>query len=117
MQDVRSDYHNTGGARNPFLEFAERTRRQRRKAAAALEPKDQGRAAAATVEALMFCLRVRGTAALKEPKVARRVSELSEPQMHEVCARLQKLKPEIAGAWSVNEVEKLVNAWAVYHDR
>ena len=86
MQDVCSNYHDTNGTRNPFLEFAERTRRQRCKAAAALEPKEQGRAAAATVEALMFCLRVRGTAALKEPKVSRRVSELSEPQMHEVRA-------------------------------
>jgi DNA-directed RNA polymerase specialized sigma54-like protein len=143
-------YHNTGSARNPFVEFAERVRaRQRRKAAATAagqRPHDddhlkflrrlmqpnvslervqremyqrhfQDHAAASTVEALMFCLRERGTAALKEPKVSRRVRELSEPQMHEVCARLQKLKPEIAGAWSVNEVENLVNTWAVYHDR
>ena len=83
------------------------------------KPRGNGRktAAASTIEALMFCLRERGTAALKEPTVLRRISELSEPQMHEVCARLQKLKPEIARAWPVNEVEKLVNTWAVYHER
>jgi transposase len=116
MQDVRSNYHDTNDARNPFVEFAERVRSRRPLKAAATNERKRKAAAASTVEALMFCLRERGTAALKQPKVSRRVSELSEPQMHEVCARLQKLKPEIARAWSVNEVEKLVNAWAVYHE-
>jgi hypothetical protein len=42
MQNVRSNYHDTNGARNPFVEFAERVRsRRRRKAAAtAVEPED-----------------------------------------------------------------------------
>jgi hypothetical protein len=41
MQDVHSNYHDTNGARNPFVEFAERARRLRRKAAAtAVKPED-----------------------------------------------------------------------------
>src|SRR5690348_5725457 len=101
---------------DPFLEFAARELARPKTAAATVEPEDHltflrrlmadevslehaqrkmyqrhfhGRAAAATVEALMFCLRERRTTALKEPKVSRWVRGLSEPQMHEVCARLQ----------------------------
>jgi hypothetical protein len=77
----------------------------------------QGCAAAATVEALVFGLRERETAALREPKVRRRIGELSEQQMHEVCARLQKLTPEIAAPWSADKVERLVEAWAALHAR
>ena len=73
----------------------------------------QGRAAAATVEALVFGLRERGTAALREAKVRRRIGELSEQQLHEVCGRLQKLNPEMP--WSADKVERLVEAWAACH--
>src|SRR5262245_1973247 len=38
-------------------------------------------AAAATIEALMFGLRNRGTKALKEPQVQRRVGELNDAQL------------------------------------
>jgi hypothetical protein len=76
-----------------------------------------GRAAASTVEALMLGLRARGIAALKEAPVRRRLSELSEQQLHEVCARLQRLKPEIAKAWSGDEVRLLIKAWAACHGR
>jgi hypothetical protein len=73
------------------------------------------RAAASTVEALMLGLGERGTAALKEAPVRQRLDQLSEAQLHEVCARLQKLKPEIARAWSPDEIERLVEAWAADH--
>jgi transposase len=68
-------------------------------------------AAASTVEALMFALR-RGGSALNESSNLRRLRELSEPQLHEVCARLQKFKPHIARAWTPAEVEALVGTWA-----
>ena len=54
----------------------------------------QGRAATSIIEALMVGLRERGTAALKEPKVQRRLGELSAEQLREVIARLIKLRPQ-----------------------
>ena len=63
-----------------------------------------------TVEALMFSLRERGTKALEEPNTKRRLSELSNQQVIEVGDRLQKLKPEIARAWSVEGVKLLLRA-------
>ena len=69
-----------------------------------------GRAAAATVEALMYSLRERGLAALKEASVQRRLAALSEAQLHEVAQRLERLKPEIARAWTADEVVRLVGA-------
>jgi hypothetical protein len=70
----------------------------------------KGRAAASTVEALMLGLRERGTAALSEAKVQRRLFELSDQQVIEVGNRLQKLKPEIARAWTAAEVQALFKA-------
>ena len=69
-----------------------------------------GGAPAATVEALMFSLRERGTKALSEPDVKRRLFELSDQQVIEVGDRLQKLKSEIARAWSTEEVKLLLRA-------
>lgn len=69
-------------------------------------------AAPTTVEALMLSLRERSTAALLEPDCQRRLSELSEDQMIEVAVRLQKLKPEIAPAWSAEQVDALFEAKA-----
>jgi hypothetical protein len=64
-----------------------------------------------TVEALMFSLRERGTKALEESATKRRLSELSDQQVVEVGDRLQKLKPEIARAWSsIEEVKLLLQA-------
>jgi hypothetical protein len=100
-------------ATNPFLEFAARVRARRHNK----QHHFQGRAAAATVEALVFGLRERGTAALREPKVRHRIGELSEPQVHEVCARLQKLNPEITAPWPVDKIEQLVEAWVASHAR
>jgi hypothetical protein len=68
-----------------------------------------------TVEALMFSLRERGTAALVERDTRRRISELNEKQLIEIGDRLQRLKPEIARAWTPDEVGVLVDVWGGLH--
>jgi hypothetical protein len=68
-------------------------------------------AAQITVEALMFSLRSRGLRALSESDTQRRLSELDDAQVPEVVVRLQKLKPEIARAWSSEEVRALIRIW------
>jgi hypothetical protein len=68
-------------------------------------------AAVSTVETLMLGLRERGTKALTEPAVQRRLSELSETQLREVGERLQNLKPHIAKAWDADAVVFFVSAW------
>jgi uncharacterized protein HemY len=50
-------------------------------------------AASSTVEALMYSLRERGAAALKEPPTQRRLAELSSAQVREVIGRLMRLRP------------------------
>jgi hypothetical protein len=67
----------------------------------------RGRAAESSVEALMFSLRS-GVSALKRPDTLRRLSELSEAQLREVAVRLQKFKPEIAPAWTIEDVKIVV---------
>jgi hypothetical protein len=69
-----------------------------------------GGAPRATVEALMFSLRERGTKALEEATTKRRLFELGEQQAIEVGNRLQPLRPEIARAWNAAEVEILFQA-------
>ena len=59
----------------------------------------------------MFAMRS-GAKALSEPSNQRRLKELSEAQLHEVCARLQKFKANIARAWTQAEIEGLVTIWA-----
>jgi hypothetical protein len=71
-------------------------------------------AAASTVEALVYQLR-RGGTELSNPNARRRLLELSEQQLHEVSARLQKFMPHIARAWSPSEVELLVQLWSDLH--
>jgi hypothetical protein len=66
------------------------------------------RAAASTIEALMFSLRSRGAQALGEPEVLRRLSQLDYAQLREVAIRLQKLEPHIAPAWTLDEVGVLL---------
>jgi hypothetical protein len=63
-----------------------------------------------TVEALMLGLRERGVQALKVPAVKQRLSELSDDQIIEVGNRLQRLKPEIARAWTADEVKQLLRS-------
>ena len=74
----------------------------------------RGRAASSTVEALVFSLRAGGTA-LAFPHARRRLADLAEAQLHEVCARLQKIAPNIARAWTPIEVELLVAVWDDFH--
>jgi hypothetical protein len=71
------------------------------------------RAASATVESLMHSLRERRTVALTERDTQRRISELSEQQLHEVCGRLQKLT--IAQPWTTDQLKPLVEAWKALH--
>jgi len=72
------------------------------------------RAAASSIEALMFALRAGGTA-LACPHARRRLAELAEPQLHEVSARLQTFQPKIARSWTPFEVELLVAVWSDLH--
>jgi hypothetical protein len=65
------------------------------------------RAPAATVEALVHSLRERGVWALTETAVKLRLAELTNDQLLEVAGRLQRLKPEIARAWTPDEVKQL----------
>ena len=64
-----------------------------------------------TVEAVMYSLRQRGLPALAEPTTQRRLVSLSDDQVREVATRLQKLKPEIARAWSPEGVRDLARSW------
>ena len=68
------------------------------------------RAASSTVDALMFSVR-RGLSALAEPAAQRRLSELSEEQVCEVYARVQRFKPHIAPAWSEADGDALLGLW------
>jgi len=56
----------------------------------------------------MYSLREYGTKALEEPATKRRLSELSDDQVVQVGNRLQRLRPEIARAWSEKEIEALL---------
>jgi hypothetical protein len=67
----------------------------------------KGRAANSTVEALAFQLRS-GVGVLKEASVRRRLSELSDEQLVEIGARVQRHKPEIAPVWSDDDVDTLM---------
>ena len=48
----------------------------------------------ATVEALVYELRTHGLAALSHPNCLRRLEDVSTAQLHEVLARLIKLRPK-----------------------
>jgi len=74
-----------------------------------ISTRKDGGAPQTTVEALMLGLRD-GVKALAESVVQRRLSELSDDQLIEVGNRLQRLKPEIARAWTAAEVETLFQA-------
>jgi len=64
-------------------------------------------APASTVEALAYSLR-RGVDALAEPNAVCRLAELSDDQLLEVGERLRRFKPEIARAWSADDVAVLM---------
>jgi hypothetical protein len=65
----------------------------------------------ATIDALVYTLR-RGINELTSPDAKRRLSELSEDQLRAVCERLRNFKPEIAPAWTPEEVEALTVIWS-----
>jgi hypothetical protein len=67
----------------------------------------KGRAANSTVDALVFSLRS-GVKEIEDKDVRRRLSELSDQQLHEVGDLLQRLRSEIARAWSADEIEALM---------
>jgi len=67
----------------------------------------RNRAADFTVEALMFSLRG-GPETLACKDTLNRLAQLSEQQLIEVMERLQKFKPEIAPAWSREQLNVLV---------
>jgi hypothetical protein len=81
----------------------------------------RGRAAASTVEALMFALRERGIAALTERKIRSWLSDCDDRQVAELGDRLQKLKPAVLRlgkgklhrGWTAGEVEALLQTWSV----
>lgn len=64
----------------------------------------------ALVDALVYSLR-RGINELASPDAKRRLPELSEDQLRAVCERLRNFKPEIAPAWTPEEVEALTVIW------
>jgi hypothetical protein len=72
------------------------------------------RAAASTIEALIYSLRERRTAALAERDTQRRIGELSEAQVRDVGARLRALK--ITTPWSIAEIERLLKRWIACHE-
>jgi hypothetical protein len=67
-------------------------------------------AAASTIEALMFSLRERGVAALQQLRIRQRLADLDDDQTLEVAARLQRLKSDIAPAWSDEDITVLFGA-------
>jgi hypothetical protein len=67
-------------------------------------------AAAATIDALVFSLR-RGVGELANADSRRRLSELNEEQLREVCSRLRNFKPEIGKVWTPEEIEALAIVW------
>jgi hypothetical protein len=121
-RDAAVEYHAERGRRRTVVEVEpERLRRLRQ----LLDPnisldrayreinadRLRGRAATLSVEALTYSLR-NGTEALMAPDTKQRLSELSEDQLREVCARLQNFKPNIAPVWTPEQVEALVIIWS-----
>jgi hypothetical protein len=123
------EYHKECGSRVSLVEYnpAElarlrsllngRASLERAKAEIQAHHERQRKAASSTIEALMLGLRERGTAALQEPKVLRRLSQLDDQQLRDVAVRLQKLKPHIAPAWTPGEIAVLFAVRGKVHGR
>jgi transposase len=71
-------------------------------------------ATTSTVEALVYGLR-EGIEMISEGERMRRLSELSERQLCEVCERLQNFNPDIAPPWTVQQVKSLIGIWRRVH--
>jgi hypothetical protein len=123
------EYHKERGSRVSLVEYkpAElarlrsllngRVSLERAKAEIQAHHERQRKAASSTIEALMLGLRERGTAALQEPKVLRRLSQLDDQQLRDVAVRLQKLKPHIAPAWTPGDIAVLFAVRGKIHGR
>jgi len=79
------------------------------------ELKRRGCAPAATIEALMYGLSIRNTAALREPEVRERLARLSQDQLYEIADRLQRLDHKVmrkraptARPWMADEIKQLL---------
>ena len=66
----------------------------------------------ATLEALMFSLRLGIIDGLARPGAKERLSRLSEEQLRAVCDRLRNFKPQIAKAWTAEKIGALVIIWS-----
>jgi hypothetical protein len=73
------------------------------------------RAAASTIEVLMFSLRD-SIHALTTPATLERLSQLDERQLSEVAERVQNFRQAIASAWTPDEVKALVRIWGESHE-
>jgi hypothetical protein len=65
-----------------------------------------------TADALMFSLRLGIIDGLARPGAKERLARLSEEQLRAVCDWLRNFKPEIAPAWTPEEVEALTVIWS-----
>src|SRR5262245_14185911 len=74
------------------------------------------RAPQTTVEALMHSIREGGVKALEGSATKRRLGELSDEQAIEVGNRLQRLQPNIACAWTAEEVGLLFQVRSLRND-
>jgi hypothetical protein len=80
----------------------------------------RGRAAATTVEALAHQLRG-GLSALRNPTAQRRLSQLDETQLREICARLEKTRWSLDGKkrvppWPTADIQRVMTMWSEIHD-
>jgi hypothetical protein len=111
------EYHKSRAARRAIIEIEpERLTQLRRlmgegvsveQAQCRLPEHRRDGAAASTVEALVYSFR-RGVDVPTELDAVRRLAELSDHQLLEVGERLRRLKPEIAPAWSGDDVAVLM---------
>jgi len=64
----------------------------------------------------MYSLRERGVNALQEPDTRRRLRDCSKGHLCEVSMRVQNFKPDIAPAWSPDDVATLIVSWNELHE-
>jgi hypothetical protein len=73
-------------------------------------------APASTVEALVYACR-QGPKALEHPDNVRRIGQLSEGQLHEICDRIQRFRTDLkyegapAVRWSAQQTGTLFDKW------
>jgi hypothetical protein len=121
-REAAADYHRARGQRKSVVEVEpERLKHLRRllndsvsleAAWSELNQRRRDGAPAATVEALVFGLRDGIKALPTNRDRLCRLSEMSADQLRSVCERLQRFKPNIAPAWSPEEVRALVDIWS-----